>query len=80
MKRIWIEEGCIACHACEFECPDIFGVDAGGSRLRGCARLDGQDGTNRDERSDLPADAAVTYAERIDRAACGCPVGVIRVE
>ena len=80
MKRIWIEDGCIACRACEYECPEIFDVGSGGSRIRACGRADGQAGVNRDARSELPAEAAIAYAERIEQAVSGCPVGVIRVD
>lgn len=30
IKRVWIEDGCIACNLCEDLCPEVFEVPAGG--------------------------------------------------
>ena len=27
VKKVWIEEGCIACGMCESICPEVFKVD-----------------------------------------------------
>lgn len=27
IKKVWIEDGCIACGACEAACPDVFRVE-----------------------------------------------------
>lgn len=75
--RVWIDEGCIACRACEFECPEIFQVAGTSSTVRGAARLDGRQDPNR-ERVALTDEAAARWCQRIVDAASGCPVSVIR--
>ncbi|MEX1023970.1 MAG: ferredoxin [Planctomycetota bacterium] len=66
IKKIWIEEGCIACNLCEDIVPEIFEVPPGDDcRVRkGYLKLLGD-----------PA-----MVERADEAAESCPVEVIIVE
>ncbi len=62
--RVWIDQGCIACRACEYECPDVFRVVGATSTVRIA----------------LDDDLAERYGERIATAAAGCPVEVIKLE
>ena len=77
--RVWIDEGCIACRACEYECPDVFQVIGATSTIRGAARPDGLQDENRG-RCELDAEVVARSGERIANAAAGCPVEVIRIE
>ena len=27
IKKVWMEEGCIACGACEIACPEVFRIE-----------------------------------------------------
>jgi ferredoxin len=77
--RVWIDEGCIACRACEFECPEVFQVAGTTSTVRGAARRDGRQDPNR-QRVALTDEAAARWCQRIADAASGCPVSVIRFD
>ncbi len=62
--RVWIDQGCIGCRACEYECPEVFRVEGATSTVR----------------CELDDDMAARYGERIANAAGGCPVSVIKIE
>lgn len=34
VTRVWIEEGCIVCRACEVQCAEVFDVRDDGARVR----------------------------------------------
>lgn len=80
IKRVWIEEGCIACGACSAECPDVFNVTDDACMIRDAVREDGQESENRIEKSPIKADLASKYAAAIKSAASSCPVEVIEYE
>lgn len=80
IKRVWIEEGCITCNACEAECPDVFSVAENSSTIRGDIREDGVQSENRDEKSPLKAALQASLEAGIKTAAAGCPVEVIQFE
>lgn len=80
IKRVWIEEGCILCNACEADCPDVFLVLDTTCVIKGAVREDGLESENRDEKSPLRAEAQISMAEGIKSAASGCPVEVIHYE
>lgn len=80
IKRVWIEEGCILCGACEGTCPDVFSVQADSSTIKAEVREDGLCNENRNEKSPLKADAQTKYSADIESAAQGCPVEVIKTE
>ena len=66
IKRVWIEEDCIACGTCEGICPEVFTV-TDRSRVN--------EGVNFD---DLSTDKMAM--QRIKEAAESCPVEVIKYE
>ena len=80
ITKVWIEEGCIVCNACEAECPDVFHVTDTTCPIRGEVRADGQQTENRDEMSELNADVQTSLEDSIIAAAAGCPVEVIKYE
>ncbi len=49
MKKVWIEEGCIACGQCEATCPEVFRVTDKSEVI---------DGVNFDDYEDLIIEAA----------------------
>ncbi len=51
ITKVWIEEGCIVCNACEAECPEVFHVTDTSCNVNGAVREDGVDSENRDEQS-----------------------------
>ena len=80
ITKVWIEEGCIVCNACEAECPDVFNVTDTTCTIRSEVRADGVQSENRDEMSDLNADVQSSLEDSIIAAAAGCPVEVIKYE
>jgi NADH-quinone oxidoreductase subunit C len=80
ITKVWIEEGCIVCNACEAECPDVFHVTADSCHIKGEARVDGAQDENRDGKSPLKADLQKSLEFSIVSAAAGCPVSVIHYE
>ena len=66
IRRVWIDEGCIACDLCEDLCPEVFEVPAGRTSLvrkkyeRHLGRADIQ--------------------ENVREAADNCPVEVIKID
>ena len=49
ITKVWIEEGCIVCNACEAECPDVFLVTDTTCVIKPDVRVDGLETENRDE-------------------------------
>ena len=80
ITKVWIEEGCIVCNACEAECPDVFHVTDTTCTIRSEVRADGTQSENRDEMSELNADVQTSLEDSIIAAAAGCPVEVIKSE
>ncbi len=80
VTRVWIEEGCIVCNACETTCPEVFNVTEDSCTIRAAVRVDGTDDTNLAARSPLKDQIGVELAEQIEEAAEGCPVEVIKFE
>ncbi len=80
IKRVWIEEGCIVCNACETTCPEVFNVTEDSCHIRAEVRSDGQQTTNLTEKSELVAAIGNDLSEQIEEAAEGCPVEVIKFE
>ena len=64
IKRVWIEEGCIACGMSEFYCPEVFKLDV--DEATSTTIIEGVDFSK--------------YEEVIKEAAQGCPVAVIKFE
>jgi ferredoxin len=80
ITKVWIEEGCIVCNACEAECPDVFHVTDTSCNINGSVRKDGVDNENRDEMSELNDDLQTAQEAAIEAAAAACPVEVIKFE
>ena len=78
--KVWIDEGCIVCNACEAECPDVFHVTDDTCVINAAVRTDGQTTENRDEKAPLKADLGRSLETQIVAAATGCPVSVIKFE
>ena len=80
ITKVWIEEGCIVCNACDAECPDVFLVTDTTCVIKADVREDGLETENRDEMSALKAEFQDTLESAIEAAAGGCPVEVIKFE
>ena len=80
ITKVWIEEGCIVCNACETTCPEVFNVTEDSCTIRADVRVDGKDTTNLTEQSPLSGDLGEELADQIEEAAEGCPVEVIKFE
>ncbi len=80
ITKVWIEEGCIVCNACETTCPEVFNVTEDSCTIRAEVRVDGQDTTNLTEQSPLSGNLGEELADQIEEAAEGCPVEVIKFE
>ena len=78
--KVWIDEGCIVCNACEAECADVFHVTDDTCVINAAVRMDGLTTENRDEKAPLKADLGVGLETQIVAAASGCPVNVIKFE
>lgn len=81
VRRIWIEEGCIACGWCGDLLPTVFhkGVD-GGSQIHGKVRKDQTTDDNRATLSPLRRVITGEEADFLSFVAAGCPPHVIRLE
>ncbi|MFM8430839.1 MAG: ferredoxin, partial [Holophagaceae bacterium] len=80
ITKVWIEEGCIVCNACEAECPDVFHVTADSCHIKSDARVDGQEDENRSSKSALQTPLQSSLESSIIAAAVACPVNVIQYE
>jgi ferredoxin len=66
IRRVWILEGCIACHLCQDLVPEVFEVPAGS--------------TSRPRKGYEKRLAEAEMDERIQEAVDSCPVEVIQAE
>ena len=80
ITKVWIEEGCIVCNACDAECPDVFLVTDSTCVIKADVRVDGEETENRDEMSELKEEFRTSLEAGIEAAAAGCPVEVIKYE
>ncbi len=78
ITKVWIEEGCIVCNACETTAPEVFSVTEETCKIRAEVRVDGQLSPNLDEQSPLSGTIGADLADQIQEAAEGCPVEVIK--
>ncbi len=78
--KVWIEEGCIVCNACEAECADVFKVTDDTCVINAAVREDGKVTENRVEKAALKVDVRTSLEAGIVAAAGGCPVNVIKFE
>lgn len=81
VARVWIEDGCIRCSACHYSAPEVFVLpDGGDAVVRAEVRVDGVRSKNATERAPLANGSGGEFADRIEEAAAGCPVEIIRWE
>lgn len=80
ITKVWIEEGCIVCNACDAECPDVFLVTDTTCVIKADVREDGLETENRDEMAALKGEFQESLEAGIEAAAAGCPVEVIKFE
>jgi NADH-quinone oxidoreductase subunit C len=80
ITKVWIEDGCIVCNACEAECADVFHVTAETCVIRADARQDGAEDENRASKNPLKVEVGTSLEASIKAAAAGCPVSVIKFE
>ncbi|HTL97597.1 MAG TPA: NADH-quinone oxidoreductase subunit C [Holophagaceae bacterium] len=80
ITKVWIEDGCIVCNACEAECADVFHVTADTCVIRADARQDGAEDENRAAKNPLKESIGASLEAAIKSAAAGCPVSVIKYE
>lgn len=78
ITKVWIDEGCIVCNACETACPEVFNVTEDTCTIRPEVRVDGKDDENRVALSELKDDNGTELEDQIIEAAEGCPVEVIK--
>ena len=78
--KVWIDEGCIVCNACEAECVDVFKVTDDTCIINAAVREDGQATENRAEKGALKVEVRQSLEAAIVAAAAGCPVNVIQYE
>ncbi len=78
ITKVWIEEGCIVCNACETTCPEVFAVTEDTCLIRAEVRTDGVFDANLASQSPLAGSFGRDLADQIQEAAEGCPVEVIK--
>ncbi len=79
VAKVWIDEDCITCDACQDICPEVFEVVDDTSQILAAVRTDGK--FDRNEGGSLMAGTlGAEYGEMILEAAEACPVEVIKFE
>jgi succinate dehydrogenase/fumarate reductase-like Fe-S protein/flavodoxin len=79
IAKVWIEEDCITCDACQDICPEVFQLTDETSQIVAAVRVDGQFDRNTGG-SLLKANFGEEFAEYIEEAAEACPVEIIKFE
>lgn len=80
ITKVWIEDGCIVCNACETACPEVFHVTEDTCHIRAEVREDGAEDTNLESKGALKSETGGGLEDQIIEAAEGCPVEVIKFE
>ena len=79
VAKVWIEEDCITCDACQDILPEVFEVTDDTSHIKADVREDG--GFDRNTGlSAIKAEFRAEYSELIEEAADACPVEIIKFE
>ena len=79
VAKVWIEEDCITCDACEDILPEVFEVTDDTSQIKSGVREDG--GFDRNIGfSAIKLEYRAEYSELIEEAADACPVEIIKFE
>jgi len=79
IAKVWIEEDCITCDACQDICPEVFQLTDETSQIVAAVRVDGQFDRNTGGAL-LKANFGKEFAEYIEEAAEACPVEIIKFE
>ena len=79
IAKVWIEEDCITCDACQDICPEVFQLTDETSQIVAAVRVDGVFDRNIGG-SFLKADFGKEFADYIEEAAEACPVDIIKFE
>ncbi|MBT4066166.1 MAG: hypothetical protein HOE76_02990 [Euryarchaeota archaeon] len=79
VAKVWIEEDCITCDACEDILPEVFEVTDDTSQIKSDVREDGAFDRNTGF-SSIKTQFRAEYSELIEEAADACPVEIIKFE
>jgi len=79
VAKVWIDEDCITCDACEDICPEVFKVTDDTSQILAAVRTDGTFDRN-EGGSPLLGNLGAELGDIILEAAEACPVEVIKFE
>lgn len=79
VAKVWIDEDCITCDACQDICPEVFEVNDDSSQILAAVRVDGKFDRNVGG-SPMVGSLGADYGEMILEAAEACPVEVIKFE
>ena len=77
IQSVWIEDGCIFCHACESALPSVFFLPQDGAEILGAVRTDRKTSPNNIEKCELNLQG-ISLSEEIIEAAEGCPIEIIK--
>ena len=79
VAKVWIEEDCITCDACQDILPEVFEVTDDTSQIKAEVREDGSFDRNTGL-SAIKEEFRAEYSELIEEAADACPVEIIKFE
>ena len=79
VAKVWIEEDCITCDACQDICPEVFLITEDSSQILAAVRTDGQFDRNVGGAT-MSGTTGADYGEMILEAAEACPVEIIKFE
>ena len=79
VAKVWIEEDCITCDACQDICPEVFIVSDDTSKILAAVRTDGQLDRNVVGAA-MSGTTGADYGEMILEAAEACPGEIIKFE
>ena len=79
VAKVWIEEDCITCDACQDICPEVFIVSDDTSKILAAVRMDGVLDRNVGGAA-MAGSTGTDYGEMILEAAEACPVEIIKFE
>jgi len=79
VAKVWIDEDCITCDACQDICPEVFEVNDESSQILAAVRVDGKFDRNVGG-SPLSGTLGADLGDIILEAAEACPVEVIKFE
>ena len=79
VAKVWIEEDCITCDACQDIAPEVFEVTDETSKILAAVRTDGTLDRNTGK-APLVGDLGAQYGELILEASDACPVEIIKFE